>query len=198
MLFFSLLFALFGSSQSAYFQCRYFSTKVYWCDVQNYVNITSLDSATVDSISGTHKAGYNNDNVEAFSANQIGQIYYFPRGLNKFFKNLKKISIINTGLKEIHQSDLKDFPKLKHLYLYYNNLTKIEENLFNYNPNLELISLSFNKISNINPNVFDKLKKLKNLYFNSNPCINMYAWNSPTAVKDIITTAQVNCTNSNY
>jgi len=198
-----MFLALFGSTQSASFQCQYstnswgyFST-IYRCDVQNAVNITTLDAAQVDSITGTHLPGYIHDNVEAFSVYQ-GQIHYFPRGLNQFFTNLKGILIYNTGLKEIHQSDLKDFPKLTSLYLYRNNLEILEDHLFEFNPDLEEIYLYFNKITHIDSNVFAKLTKLKTLYLNSNTCINMGASNNPTVLQNVITTARAQCINSEY
>jgi len=195
--------ALVGSSQSASFQCSYrigsWGTlgTTYHCDVQNSVNITSLDAATVDSISGTHLAGYNNDNVDTFTVNK-GKMHYFPRDIIKFFTNIKGIAIRETGLKEIHQNDLKDFPKLKNLYLYNSNLEIIEENLFEFNPDLELIYLNTNKITHIDPTVFNNLTKLKTLFLNSNICISMEASNNPTEVQNVITTAQAHCTNSEY
>jgi len=196
---------LFGSSQSASFECRYLNVDkwgklatIYECEVQNVVNITSPDAAQVDEISGTHLAGFKNDNVEVFYVFQKGPINYFPRGLNTIFKNLKLIQIYNSGLKEIHQSDLKDFPKLLGLYLQSNNLEIIEENLFKFNPNLEFISLNSNKISHIDPNVFDNLIKLNTLYLIINPCINMAAIYNPTEVQNLIKTAQSLCTNLDY
>ncbi|XP_070501451.1 toll-like receptor 6 [Chironomus tepperi] len=197
--------ALFGSSQSASLGCQFYTSdwgyslgRVYCCSVKNSVAITSLDAAQIDSVTGTYQAGYNNDNVEVFQVHNKGQIHYFPRGLNKIFKNLKGISIRYTGLKEIHQSDLKHFPNLKYLYLPYNNLEILEKDLFEFNPNLEYISLNSNKISHIDPNVFDKLTKLKTLYLISNVCINMDASNKPTAVQNVIKIAKNQCTTSDY
>jgi len=196
--------ALFGSTQSASFECnyvfgewRYFGT-VYYCEVQNYVSITSLEVAQIDDISGSHKTGYNNDNVEGFRVYERGQIHYFPRGLNKFFKNLKGIYIRNMTLKEIHQSDLKHFPKLQHLTLFPNKLEIIEENLLDFNLNLVYIDLDSNRISHIDPNVFDKLTKLKTLDLRSNSCINMYAVKNQTGVQEVIKSAKSRCTNSDY
>ena len=202
-LFFCMFMALLSSSQSAYFQCNYYTGTwgslgtLYQCGVQNSVSITSLDAAQVDYICGEHLAGYNNDNVEAFDLFK-GQIHYFPRGLNKFFKNLKGIQIYSTGLKEVHQSDLKDLPKLMNLHLHTSNLEILEKNLFEFNPNLDYIYLNSNKISHIDPNVFDKLIKLKSLYLDSNTCINMHTWNNPSEVQKIVKTARVQCTNSDY
>jgi len=195
--------ALFGSSQSVSFECYYtggiWSTleSPYCCYVQNSLDITSFDAAQVDSISGTHQAGFNDDNVNAFRIHDIGQLHYFPRGLNKFFKNLKGIAINYSGLKEIHQCDLKDFPKMELLYLFGNNLEILEENLFEFNPNLEIISLRYNKISHIDPNVFNKLTKLHSLNFESNKCVTSSATN-PSEVKTIIRIANYRCTNSDY
>jgi len=59
---------------------------VYLCSVQNFYNITSLDAAQVNDITGQHLT--------------------FSRGLKKLFKNLKGI----------RQSNLKDFPKLVIIY----------------------------------------------------------------------------------
>jgi len=171
--------------------------KTYVCYIQNTVNITSPDAATIDSISGTHLAGYNNDNVEAITIGK-GQIHYFPRGFNKFFKNLRGIEISSTGLKEIHQRDLKDFPKLVALYLYNSNSEILEENLLQFNPNLEWISLHSNKITHIDPKVFVNLIKLKTLQLHKNTCIDMYASKNSTAIQNIIRTAQLQCTNLIY
>jgi len=197
-----MFMALLSSSQSAYFQCNYYTGSwgslgtLYQCGVQNSVSITSLDAAQVDYICGEHPAGYNNDNVEAFDVYR-GQIHYFPRGLNKFFKNLKGIQIGSTGLKEVHQSDLKDLPKLMNLHLHTSNSEILEKNLFEFNPNLDYIYLNSNKISHIDPNIFDKLTILRKLYLNSNTCINMRADN-PTEINNVIRTAQSQCSNSDY
>jgi len=194
--------ALFGSSQSVTFDCKYLTLQwgtlgsIYFCYLQNVVNISSPDAATVDSITGTHLTGYNNDKVQAIQFD-IGQINYFPRGLNKFFKNLRGLQISGTGLKEIHQSDLKDFPKLINLYLFNNNLQVIEENLFQFNPNLELIYLHTNKLTYINPYVFSSLIKLNVLHLNPNTCININA-NNPTEVQNVIKTAISQCINLEY
>ena len=198
-----MFLTLFGSAQSVSLQCIYYNAdwgvlgKIYFCNVQNTLNITSLDAAQVDNITGTHLAGFNNDNVEAISITQ-GQIIYFPRGLNKIYKNLKGISIVSNGFKEIHQSDLKDFPKLMNLYLYSKNIEILEENLFEFNPNLELVHINTNIITHIDPKVFDRLIKLKYLYLQLNTCINMAAINNPTDLQSIIKIAKLNCTNLDY
>ncbi|XP_070493075.1 uncharacterized protein [Chironomus tepperi] len=196
--------ALPGSSQSASIDCKFVSGEwnslgtIYYCEVQNSLTITSSDAAQIDSVTGTHLAGYNNDNVEGFYIHRKGEIHFFLRGLDKIFKNLKGIEICNTGLKEIHQSDLKYFPNLKNFAVYGNNLEILEKDLFEFNPDLDYIVLNSNKISHIDPNVFDKLTKLETLTLYSNVCINIYADNNPTAVQNVIKAAKNQCTTSDY
>lgn len=80
------------------------------------------------------------------------------------------IQIFNSNLIEIHQSDLKVFPKLKYLYLCCNQLEVIEADLFKFNPDLELIWLHNNRIWHIHPFVFTFLHKLEILWLDGNQC----------------------------
>ncbi|CAG9810514.1 unnamed protein product [Chironomus riparius] len=202
--FISIAVALFGSSQSATFECDYKAGAwgtlgtTYYCLVSNSAIITSPDEAQVYDISGTHLAGHNDDNVGAFYNVAKGQIHYFPRGIAKFLKNLKGIYFRGTGLKEIHQSDLRPYPKLANLYLYISSLEVLEKDLFKFNPNLDYIYLKSNKISHIDSNVFDNLPKLKTLYLESNNCVNMKAEDNPTEVQNIIKIVKSHCTNSDF
>ncbi|XP_070501597.1 uncharacterized protein [Chironomus tepperi] len=157
----------------------------------------SPNAAQIKLVTGTHLDGYNNDDIEGIDVHE-GEIQYFPRGLNKIFKNLKGIKVVYTGLKEIHQSDLKHFPNLKTLDLSQNDLEILERNLFEFNPNLEEIYLFINKISHIDPNVFDQLTKLSILYLNSNTCINTFPSNNSSEVQNIVEKAKAKCTNLDY
>lgn len=124
------------------------------------------------------------------------KINYFPRGFETFFGNIKAIFIRNSNLKEIHQGDLKSFSKLVEIYLHENSLEVLEEGLFDFNLNLEFVSFENNEIAHIGPNVFDHLNKLRYLYFDSNSCINKFAYNSISEVKNVIQIVKSQCTNS--
>ncbi|KAL7023592.1 hypothetical protein ACKWTF_012697 [Chironomus riparius] len=203
LFFVCISFGLFGSSQSTSLHCSFsyggFGTlyPIYVCHLMSIVNMTSPDAAQVDGISGLHHAGFNNDDVGVFHNFGRATMHYFPSGLDKMFKNLRAIQIMNSGLKKVHVSDLKPFHNLVDLCLFSNELEVLEENLFEFNPNLEYINLNANKITYIDPNVFDKLTKLRILSLAINPCIDMYS-NSPTGVQNIIKTAKLQCTNSDY
>lgn len=128
----------------------------------------------VTSILGVHLPTKNNDDVIAFKAD-AARFEYFPRGLEKIFKNLLSILINYSRLREIRQIDLKPFPKLKHLDLFDNKLEFLEQDLFKFNRDLEVIWLSSNNIKVVDWSTFDGLKKLKSLYMGDNICVRQSA-----------------------
>jgi len=170
---------------------------VYRCITSGSLSITTKESAQVSGVSGTHESFKSNKNVEGFRIDG-GTIYYFPKGLEKFFGNLKMIYINPCQLKEIHQSDLVVFPHLVFLYLQSNNIEVIEENLFKFNPNLEALEIRESKITHIDPNVFDNLNKLSIFRFTGVPCINQNVDNSREKVLEAIKIVKSNCTNPKF
>lgn len=120
----------------------------YYCDVKNDPSIKTRESATITSITGTQGIGKSNFDVDGFYV-WSKTCHYFPRGLKSFSRNLKVIQIMACKLKEIHQEDLKPFPKLTELMLNYNSLEVLENGLLDFNPNLEYIDFDGNKIFHI-------------------------------------------------
>lgn len=169
--------------------------RIYCCHIKSDPNIDSLETSKINSSSGMHYPGKSNFNVNGIDSYQK-TIQYFPNGLEKVFENLKLISIWHGRIKEIHQSDLRPFPKLVYLSLHQNNIEVINDGLFDFNPNLEVITLSNNRISHIDQFVFDNLVKLAYLGFDANPCINMEARASQAMVRDVIRIAKTKCTDS--
>ena len=103
------------------------------------------------------------------------------------------IRIAEGRIKEIHQSDLKPFPKLEYLDLDDNDIEIIEEGLFAFNPELIMIIFSENKISQIHANVFDHFTKLTYLRLNKNQCIDMTTANEGTSIQEIIQEVKAKC-----
>jgi len=181
-------------------QCNFYNNdfnyavlgKIYRCFVQNELNIISPETAVIDSITGPHQGFNDNDQVIGFHSR--GQnIQYIPKNLDKFFKNIKSIDIVYGRVKEIHQSDLKPFPKLVICGFMDNDIEIIENDLFDYNPDLELVSFWNNKILIIGSVVFDKVPKLNWLYLDSNRCINMRSEGVTSLTKYIIRHAKDKC-----
>lgn len=148
----------------------------YTCNVQNNLNIDTFKDSFISSVKGTHNDGRTNDDVASIDIS-FKNVKHFPKNLEKFFKNLQGIWISNSNLEEIHQSDLKSFPKLIALLLNQNNIEILEEGLFDFNTELELIYLQRNKISQIHPYIFDHLPKLTDLSLIDNLCIDMSSRN---------------------
>jgi len=169
---------------------------LYTCTVSKGITINSLDTAYINSSTGSHQSGHNNDNVNYLQFFSV-TVSYFPRGLDAIFKNLKGIRFYETSFKEIHQSDLKPFPKLIQFSIHTNQIEILEEGLFDFNPDLEYINLYPNKITHIDPKVFDSLPKLRYLYLSSNTCIDKYT-EDRTAVQNLIKELKTMCNNSDY
>ncbi|KAL7013363.1 hypothetical protein ACKWTF_015352 [Chironomus riparius] len=167
----------------------------YYCTVGN-AKINSRPEAIIDEISGTHKNGYNNENVVAFQISG-GTAFYAPKNVEKYFKNLKAIAYQSCQLKEIHQDDLKAFPQLLDLYLTGNQLQVLEQGLFDFNPDLVYVNIGTNKIVQIHSNIFDNLKKLTQIYLSGNTCLSKDA-TDPSQIKELIQEVSSKCQNSEF
>ncbi|CAG9810312.1 unnamed protein product [Chironomus riparius] len=206
-----LIASLSGLSSSTDIVCDYSVTRftvigdVYRCSIKDNPNILTKESAKVNILRGSHWDSKSNDDVLGFVAFGI-TMQYFPTGLDKYFKNIKAIYIQSCQLKEIHQSDLKQFPNLISLSFYFNSIKSIEAGLFDFNPNLQLIAFLEQQIVRIDPNVFDHLNNLESFYFHLVPCVNQYIENSREEVKAAIQIVKEKCSmiydsctiNSNY
>lgn len=172
-------------------ECNYDSAtwgnlgRIYHCEVQNSISVTSLEESIITSITGIHKFGRNSEYVRGFWIdNKI--VHYFPKGLSELFENLVAISICRSQLKEINQSNLREFPNLLYIQAYGNDIEVLEEGLFDLNPKLSFIDLGTNKISKVHPDIFKNLIDLVYLYFNGNSCIDEDAKNDVSAVRNLI------------
>jgi len=169
----------------------------YSCLINTDPNILTEESAQISNVSRTHDSK-TNDDVLNFHA-QDKTIQFFPKDLSKFFKNLKKITMVKCQLKEIHQSDLKDFPNLIYIDMFGNKIEVIEEGLFDYNANLEVISISNNKLIHIDPNVFDHLNKLRYFIFSFVPCVGLKnIYYSKDEIHEALKSVKPRCSNSEY
>lgn len=174
---------------SIHIECFYY---FQGCNLYHLLNITSPELAVIESASGMEKRNQTNDDVEILIASSLN-IHFFPRGLEKVFKNLIKVWLPNNEIKEIHKEDLKPLPKLEYLDLKYNKIEAIEDGLFDYNPKLRIINLKGNKISRIAENVFSNLTGLLYLDLSENSCIDTDPYE--TKVLEIIKQIKTRCGN---
>ncbi|KAL7041123.1 hypothetical protein ACKWTF_000657 [Chironomus riparius] len=197
----SILIIIYDLSASFDIECE-FKTDNYYkfgepyqCKAGTTRNITTYEEALITSITGTHIDLKTNEDVTGFYSN-YKIIQYFPRDLEKFFKNLELIYIEFAGLKEIHQADLKPFQKLIYLSLGYNSIKVLESGVFDANPNLEILSFVANDLVHIEPDVFDNLPKLRCFWF-GRTCVDKFV-NSRDEVIEAIDVARNQCVSADY
>ncbi|KAG5668989.1 hypothetical protein PVAND_016892 [Polypedilum vanderplanki] len=199
MKFLFIFFAIFQLSNAVTIDCNYHKdgdwwavTLKYYCEVTNDLNINSKDMTDIDGVNGELPSGITLDDIQGVNMENL-TTFYFPKGLEKIFKNLLMIDINYGRLKEIHQNDFSPFPQLKSLELFENDIEVLEDDLFKFNPNLEMIWLSSNKIFHVSPTAFAAIKNLRYISFDSNPCASQYVQNNATAAKIIVENAIKNC-----
>ncbi|KAG5667886.1 hypothetical protein PVAND_015852 [Polypedilum vanderplanki] len=139
-----------------------FAEPVYICAVDSF-EIFNRDRVSIDGANGEHFAGHSDDNVQGFGIFRAYNLHYFPRNIDKVFKNVIWIAVHKSNLQEIHQNDLKVFPDLKYLYLDNNEIEVLEADLFKFNTKLKLLWIDNNPYKHIDSNVFSHLENLKTL-----------------------------------
>lgn len=163
----------------------------------NILNITSIDSTAVTVQNEKHHVDKTNDDVIAFSSVNKTTLY-FPRGLEKFFKNLQAIYLEHGRLQEVHQRDFSPYSDLKALYLGNNDIQVLEDGLFDFNVNLEFVSFWGSKIIHIDEGAFKNLQKLSHLWLNYNNCSTKWVSDDLEEVKVLIKELGVTCSDIEY
>ncbi|XP_037035852.1 uncharacterized protein LOC119074020 [Bradysia coprophila] len=193
-----------GGASNVELTCRYKTEtnwwaidNVYFCDLKYDVE-TLKPNDVITTLHGFHLDDKSNADVVGFRASNK-QLEYFPKGLPNYFDagKMEFIAVWETGLKEIHQSDLSPFTKLRILSLWANDFEVIERDLFEFNPHLEYIGLGKNKIKFIDGNVFGHLNALHSLHIDDNKCISRQVAGDREAVLNLFREIQEKCSGSN-
>lgn len=172
--------------------CEYFAIKklVSICKVSDLA--VSSTNETVTGVSGTLPGIVDYANITSLDIDSSPELEFLPSGIEKFFPNLEKIAIVETGLRAITSDDLKEFPKLKSLILRNNKLSEIDSNLFEFNQHVEHIDLSGNELKFIGTNVLKPLANLKKINISNNQCANETA-SDPSEIKKLKVRLNENC-----
>jgi hypothetical protein len=198
MLFFAITLLFLGLSNGITLKCTFGPSdwqtigNVYACSAK--VNQV-IGERTVTGVSGTHWSGKTNDDVKAIQMDRQ-TLDFIPRDINKHFKNLQGLQMVDTTLKFISKFDLQQFPDLKHLDLRRNQLEVIDGDLFSFTTKIKTIILVNNKITNVGLNLLSNLKDLGRVFFNDNPCIHASA-ESPSAILDLSRKLAQTCPTAN-
>lgn len=132
------------------------------------------DKTEIENITGFHTKNHSNSDVQGIHFKEKIMPYLLS-GISNYFENLLGLNVESSFLREITQTDIKEFPKLKFLYLENNHITYLEKNVFEFNPDLEYINLNLNSIKTIHSEVFNNLKRLQFISLAKNECIDVQA-----------------------
>jgi len=139
------------------------------CYAKNLVVATPWE--IVESVAQNYA---NNDELHGlyFSAQSL---QFFPKGIDRIFRNIKSIVLSDSDIKKITKEDLKPFNQLTGIWFSGLSIEVIEEDLFLYNKELTYVNLWSNKLQHIDANVFSQLTHLSGADFTRNTCINSKA-----------------------
>lgn len=171
----------------------YTQDNVYVCKGKIISNLhVDTDLNNVTDVTQAHLPGKTNKDV--YILNLSDQSFHsLPKGIDKFFTNLRAIIARSNSLKVISKDDLKVFKSLEYLSLYNNDLTTLDSDLFTLSPKLKFINFGHNKIRNIGRNIFKPLKNLESLYFHDGKmCVNKSAEKAED-IPNLILELEIHC-----
>lgn len=155
------------------------------------LEVTSQNE-TVTSVSGKLMDVLIYDNIKSLRIESSPMLQFFPKKIEKFFPNIEKLTITQTGLKIFTTDDIKPFTKLKNLDLSENQLEELNAELFAFNEDIEEIDLTGNKLKHLGENFLKFAGKLKTIDMSENVCINASAKN-PVELKRLKIKLNENC-----
>jgi hypothetical protein len=167
MCIFPLLLAVFDSSTSIILDCNYSSYQdwplkgLYACDIKN-IQVTN-DNEIVTGVSQNHNAGKSNFDVDVLYV-KGKTLHYLPRHIEKFFPNLKGITVFTSKTKVLRRQDIAPFSRLLFVFMNEGLIEAIDGDLFDDNPTIQYVSFTLNPLTNVAPNAFDSLKQLKEIH----------------------------------
>lgn len=143
------------------------------------------DNDTLVEISGEHVSGKTNEDAQALQISDDRELFTrIPRGIEKFFPNLKGLNFMARKLTSISKEDLEPFPNLLVFVVQEASLIFLDGDLFKYNPKLKYMQFNNVNIRHVGYDFFIGLNDLEVVLFSNNPCINMYA-QSPETILEI-------------
>lgn len=153
-------------------ECDYasYESVVSECITRN-LNVTSPDDKVI-SISGVLMEILVYEKINSFKIESSPNLEYFPKGIEKFFPNIKTLTISQTGLKVLTSDDLKIFPKLKNLIISENKLEELNASLFEFNREIKNVDLSGNNLKHLGVNFLKFAENLNSIDLSSNICVN--------------------------
>ena len=117
---------------------------------------------------------------------------FVPQGFGEKFPEVEGLQIYDSKLKEVQKIDFAQFPNLKELLLNLNDLQILPADLFEDNLEIVCVEMESNKLIAVATNILAPLKKLEQIRFYGNPCIDQGAENR-TEIADVVTFLNLGC-----
>lgn len=159
------------------FQCEFTTAtattigNVYTCRP----TVINADAGPVlDSVTGNHAIGKNNNNVDClWVLNQV--LKYVPQNIINFFPNIKVLAWYSSGLQSVSAADFQSFPNLLYFESMGNPIVTIDSDLFLYTPKVTYVGFNYNSLESVGADLLTGLNFLEVVYFEQNTCINRIA-----------------------
>jgi hypothetical protein len=165
---------------------------LYTCLVSSSSPNMTHDDRTITAIRGQHHTNFDNDDVHGFYVNGR-TMEFFPRHLERQFRQLRAIAFHNTGMRVLHSEDLRPFgERLETIRVSGCEIEVIEQDLFRHNPNLRGIGMHRNRIKFIDGDSLQHLRNLRFLWLEGNDCINQSA-NDKQGVTALVNEVRKKC-----
>lgn len=190
------LLALFSTSSSIVLRCSFnihfisaFGRLAYVC---TSTFGESWNSTHVVGVSGVHRDGFTNADVEVVRISNCQRLTAVPRGFQHFFPIFSGFHLLGCGINSLNGDEVDEYPNLRWFALEYTQLEFIPGNFFKNNPLLTSTSFGANRIKRVGVGLLDDLRNLHRLYFFNNVCGNQGARNE-AEVQELIDVLRTQC-----
>lgn len=146
---------------------------VYQCDASVLSDNKSKEVIAV--VYGVHQTNRTNRHVQGLIISSQGLEYLFSN-IAQYFPNIKVLDLTSNSISYVSNQLLNPLQNLVCLCLHRNRITSLDSNLFSGLDSLRLINFQSNNIKHVGHDFM--LPDTGNIYFDSNPCIDMNAFNS--------------------
>ncbi|KAG5667905.1 hypothetical protein PVAND_015870 [Polypedilum vanderplanki] len=124
------------------------------------------ENIEIDTIEGSHLKNYDESKVEALIIKNQN-VSFLPNGFGEIFKNLIRLEVTESQLKEIKKSSFNGM-NLETLKIRKNLIKNIENGAFDSLENLKELNLDKNEIENFSTEVFTKVLNLESFSIENN------------------------------
>lgn len=146
-----------SSSFGEQLQCNYIThSDGYNCEMAS----TYEENKEISSVTGDHKFGKSNNDVEVFYVTDLNKSKFVPTKVCSVLQNINKFDVYGGTVVELKKNVFGGCKNLKKIVLKYLKLKTLDEDIFSEVPTLESVTISFTAIEVLPTKLFEKNEKL--------------------------------------